>query len=134
LILPQQGCPHTRRPSGHSVGASPGLQVTLQLPTMLHVTEQRASQVTSQLPTLVHTAEPPSPSRVAHLLALSHEYTHPAPQRASHWLALTQRTAQSAPQSIEQLSPFRQSKSHLSVHVALQLSAPLQVGSQATMS
>jgi hypothetical protein len=47
------------------------LQVTLQLPTLVHVTAQLPVHVTSQLPTLVQTTVLPSPTVGAQSFTLS---------------------------------------------------------------
>jgi hypothetical protein len=125
--LPQHASPQARRPSGHIVG-SPAEQVTLQLPTLVHVTEHVPVQVTLHVPTLVQTALPPSSRVGAQVLALSQVYTQPAPQRASQLLTLKQLALQSSPHSTEQLVPFWQSKSQSPAHTARQSSAPSHVG------
>jgi hypothetical protein len=48
-------------------------QVTLQLPTMVQVTEHAPMQVTSQLPTLTQSAVLPLPSTGAQSLTLWHQ-------------------------------------------------------------
>lgn len=130
----QQGLPQTRRPSGHSVGPPPSAQVTLQLPTLMQLTEHAPVHFTVQLPTLSHTALPSSPSVVEQVLALLHAYTQPAPHRASQTLALEHCTSQLAPQSTEQSVPLAHLKSQPSAHVASQSSTPLHVGAQSSWS
>jgi hypothetical protein len=104
LVRRQQDPPHTQRPPGH-MAAWPLAQLTLQLPTLVHVTEQRPSQVTSQLPTLVHSAVPRSPSTGAQSLTFWQVYVQPAPHWAWHVLVLEQLTLQFVPQVTEQLVP-----------------------------
>jgi hypothetical protein len=76
-LKPQHSSPQTFRPSGHVVGL-PLLQLTLQLPTLVHCTEQLPEQVTLQLPTLVQTTVLASSTVGAQSLTLSQMYAHPA--------------------------------------------------------
>jgi hypothetical protein len=119
----------TRRPSGHVVGCPP-LHATLQLPTLVHVTEHAPLHVTSQSPTLVHSAEPPFPSPTTHLLVLSQVYTQPAPHwppqlvTPEHWILhwSAHPTEQSVLCVQEKLQPVWQNASHVSApaHVGVQ--------------
>ena len=119
------------RPSGQ-VWLAPLAQLTLQLPMLLHDTEQRPWQVMLQLPARAQFTVLPSPTTALQVLTSWQSYWQPRPHCTLHTDADLQLARQSLPQVALQFVPETQEYKQLSPHCAVQSAAPLQSGAQAS--